>query len=66
MNEKMAVKRDKHIELLRIICIFLVVLTHVLNKNYVDLSGNMRDSVCMLNSLCIIAVPNFFWSYVKI
>ncbi len=52
--------RNVNVEWMRIVCILLVILTHVLNRNYVDGNGNIRDKVCLLNTICIVAVPCFF------
>lgn len=53
-------KRNINIEVLRICSAWLVILTHVLNKNYTDGAGQIRDKVCLLNTICIVAVPCFF------
>lgn len=52
-------KRSLHIEFARICCALLVITTHVLNRFYLDESRNLRDSVCLLSTFCIVAVPCF-------
>ena len=53
-------KRNINVEVLRICSAWLVILTHMLNKNYTDSTGGIRDKVCLLNTICIVAVPCFF------
>lgn len=57
---KKQTQRNIPIEILRCVCALLVILTHVLNKNYQDSAGIIRDRVCSLNTICIVAVPCFF------
>lgn len=60
MNKGKSTKRNINVEFLRVVCIILVVLTHTLNDHYVDSRNVMRDGVCLLNTICIVAVPCFF------
>lgn len=52
-------KSNINIELLRIVCAFLVIQTHVLNRHLVVNGSEIRDKVCILNTVSIVAVPCF-------
>lgn len=52
-------RNNINIEFARIICAILVISTHVLNRFYLRKSGDLRNSVLILSTVCITAVPVF-------